>query len=60
MVEFLGNTVTRVDYTSYELKTSRTLQLLSNVKNAAFITFYHNVKFPIKADILGSVPQLQS
>ena len=42
-------TVTPVDYTSYESKTGRTFKLLRDVITVAFITFYHNVKFAIKA-----------
>ena len=43
-------TVTPVDYKSYESKTDRTFKLLRDVITVAFITFYHNVKFAIKAE----------
>ena len=60
MVELLRNTVTPVDYTSHELKSGRIFELLCDVTTAAFITFCHNVKFAIKAEILRNVPQLRS
>ena len=52
--------VTPVYYTSYESKTGRTFKLLRDVITVAFITFYHNVKFAIKAETLRNVPQLRS
>ena len=60
VIEFLRNTVTPVDYMSYESKTGRTIKLLCDVITVAFITFYHNVKFAIKAESLRNVPQLRS
>ena len=60
MVEFLRNTVIPVDYTSHELKSGPIFELLRDVTTAAFITFYQNVKFAIKAEILRNVPQLRS
>ena len=56
MVEYLRKTVIPVDYTSHELKSGRTFDLLRDVTTAAFITFYHNVKFSIKTEILRNVP----
>ena len=53
-------TVTPVDYMPCESKTGRTFKLLRNVRTVAFITFYHNVKFAIKAESLRNLPQLQS
>ena len=51
-------TVTSVDYMSYESKTARTFRLLRDVITVAFITFYHSVKFAVKAESLRNVPQL--
>ena len=44
VIELLRNTVTPVDYTSYESKTGRTFKLLSDAITVAFNTFHRCYK----------------